>query len=86
MNNLQKSIKDFLDENTKLRAVIAEAQTYKADAERLEWIHNEFKRNGVISFKKHGLEWAELFTITTQYMKPQPTIREAIDKAMKESK
>ena len=58
----------------------------KLDAELLDWLQNEFKLNGVISFKQHGLEWAELFTITTQYMKPQPTIREAIDQAINESK
>ena len=57
----------------------------KLDAERLDWLQNEFKRNGVISFKRHGVEWAELFTVTTQHMKPQPTIREAIDQAMKDN-
>ena len=62
--------KALVYENEAIKAELTHAQTYKADAKRLEWIHNEFKSNGVISFKQYGLEWAELFTITTQYMKP----------------
>ena len=52
---IQLKSSELLSEITSLKQQLAEAQSYKADAERLEWIHNEFKSNGVISFKQHGL-------------------------------
>ena len=69
-----------------LESQLKEAQICKADSEQLDWLQNELKRNGTIVFERHGIEWVNLFTITTQWIKPFSTIREAIYQAINESK
>ena len=76
MNNLKKSIEDFLDENTKLRAQLSEAQSYKADAERFNYIMDD-----KLEFSENLLK--ELFEL--KYSCTKERAIKAIDQAMKEN-
>jgi len=66
------------DEITSLRNQLAECQK---DAERIEWLEQEHRKHGEIYFRRYGLAWTKLFTISTQHMRQKPNIREAIDAA-----
>jgi hypothetical protein len=56
-----------------------------ADTLRLDWLEKERAKSdgGSIVFRRHGIEWTSLFTISSQQTENMPTIRQAIDEAMK---
>ncbi len=56
------------------------------DKALLDWLEQERVKHGQIAFSRHGIEWVNLFTISTQHIKPQPTIRSAIAAAIEAEK
>jgi hypothetical protein len=56
-----------------------------SDTERIDWLEAQRGRGGVI-LGTHGQVWVRLFSTVTQHMKPQPTVRAAIDEAIEKGK
>ena len=76
----KKHLLEFAEEyhQNKLFTKVLEAQSYKADAERLDWINKELIKHKSINVTKYG---TEMFSVSTQHIKGKD-IRDLIDKAI----
>lgn len=55
------------------------------DTDRINWIEGEVKKAGTVRFERHGREWINMFSITTQHTYQSPSIRQLIDQGIREA-